>query len=82
MVYTSPKFKSKAARSEVERLQNQQRPIFGCHGRQLPPVQGVEKTRFRTGLTAPQTSCSATGAANKTICGEYLETDYLTTNDV
>ena len=43
MVYTSLKFESEeAARSQVERLQNQQRPIFRCHGGQLLPVQGAE----------------------------------------
>ena len=83
MMYTLSKFESEeAARSQVERLQNQQQLIFWCHGGQLPPVQGAEKTRFAAGSTTPQTLCSATEAANKLISGEYLETDYLTTNDV
>ena len=61
MMYASPKFESEeAARSQVERLQNQQRPILGCHGRQLPPVQGVEKMLFGTASAAPQTLRSAT----------------------
>ena len=83
MMYTSPKFESEeAARSQVEPLQNQQRPILGCHGGQLPPVHIVEKTNFRTGSTVPQILGSAVGAANKPFCRKYLETGYLTTNDV
>ena len=43
MMYSSPKFESdEAARSQVARLQNQQQPIFRCHGGQLLPVQGAE----------------------------------------
>ena len=43
MMYTSPQFESKeAARSQVKPLQNQQRPILGCHVGQSPPVQGAE----------------------------------------
>ena len=46
MMYTSPKFESEeAAKSQVERLQNQQQPMFGCHGGQLPPVHGAEPGR-------------------------------------
>ena len=82
MTYTSLKFEpEEAARNQVEPLKGQQRPILECHGGQLPHVQGVEKTRLETVSTAPQTLRSATGAANKPVCGEYLETGYLTTND-
>ena len=83
MMYTSPKFESEeAARSQVEPLQIQQRPILGCHGGQSPPVQGVGKTRFGTGQTEPQTLRSATEAANNPVCIEHLETGYLTTSVV
>ena len=83
MMYTSPKFESEeAARSQVEPLQNQQRPILGCHGGQLPPVHRVQKTNFGTESTVPRILGSAAGAANKPFCRKYLETGYLTTNDV
>ena len=46
MMYTSPNFESEeAARSQVERLQNQQRLLFWCHGRQLSPVQVAQPGR-------------------------------------